>query len=228
MEFVLIKGGTFTMGDLTGTNQFALPTREVTVDDFYMGKYEVTFVQYDQYCTDTGRARPSGGGWGRTGRPVFNVNWHDAVGFTEWLSQKSGKTIRLPSEAEWEYAYRGKTKTAYWWGDQWQTGKGACDGCGSQWDKKRTAPVGSFPPNPFGIYDMTGNVFEWTLDHRHNNYNGAPSDGSPWVETEQLGSRIARGGSWMMNKNELRSADRSWEESSTRFNQVGFRVVMEQ
>ncbi len=228
MEFIFIKGNSYTMGDLTQIDAFALPTHEVNVSDLYIGKFEVTFAQYDKFCDETGRPSPDDEGWGRGNRPVINVDWLDAVAFTEWLSQVTGKTIRLPSESEWEYAYRGGTETIYWWGNKRQKGMGVCVSCGTQWDNKMTAPVGSFPPNPFGLHDMTGNVYEWALDHKHYNYNGAPTDASAWIGGDHQNSRIARGGAWPFSAVELKSSTRSWESSDSKNNYLGLRVIMEE
>ena len=171
MAFVYIKGGTFDMGDITHKDELASPPRKVTVNDFYMGKFEVTFAQYDQFCDETGRDKPFDRGWGRDQRPVIFVNWHDAMAFAKWLASKTGKPYRLPSEAEWEYAARAGTSTYYWWGDQPGIALANCKDCGDQWEEQ-TAPVGSFAPNPLGLYDMNGNVYEWCLDVRHDNYEG--------------------------------------------------------
>ena len=132
---------------------------------------------------------------------MINVNWDDAKLYVAWLSQVTGKTYRLLSEAEYEYATRAGTTTAYPWGDDIKLNGQAmadCAGCGSKWDNSQTAPVGSFAPNKFGLYDMVGNVFEWTEDCVHKNYGGAPPDGSAWLQANagDCTNRILRGGSW--------------------------------
>ncbi len=225
IELVKISGGRFIMGDLYGSDEFAKPTHVVTVQDYYIGKYEVTFDQYDQFCEATKREKPSDEGWGRGDRPVINVTWDDAVAFTEWLSKKSGKTIRLPSEAEWEYAARGGKDSNYWWGNDIGSGMTNCRECGDQWQKK-TLPVGSYKANPYGLYDTSGNVYEWCLDHLNRNYEGAPVDGSAWTSGDNE-QRIDRGGSWKESPFDLRNSSRCWDKVIFKSNALGFRVVME-
>lgn len=224
MEFVLVKGGSFVMGDITGRDPFASPAHRVQVGDFWLGKYEVTFAQYDQFCEATGRSKPSDEGWGRGQRPVGNVSWKDAMAFTQWLGKTSGKNFRLPTEAEWEYAARGGTGSRYPWGNAIGHALANCRDCGSRWDGKETAPVGSFAPNPFGLYDVVGNVYEWCLDPRHDNYQGAPTDGSVWPGSHQ--DRINRGGSWRQPPKEQTVFRRNWEHADVHVREYGFRVLM--
>lgn len=147
-EMVVVPAGRFMMGSAEGEARSygdERPRHEVTIArPFALGRYPVTFAEYDRFCEATGRKRPGDEGWGRGRRPVINVSWEDATAYCAWLSQETGKTYRLPSEAEWEYACRAGTSTAYWWGDDIGKGNANCDGCGSQWDNKQTAPVGSF------------------------------------------------------------------------------------
>ena len=162
-----------------------------------MSKFEVTFDEWDA-CVAYGDCDPrvSDSGWGRGRQPVINVTWDDAKRYVAWLSRMTGKPYRLLTEAEWEYAARAGTQTAYSWGDEIGKGNANCDGCGSQWDNKQTAPVGSFAANAFGLYDMHGNVWEWVEDCFHDNYEGAPDDGSAWTADGDCNSRVLRGGSW--------------------------------
>jgi formylglycine-generating enzyme required for sulfatase activity len=226
MAFVRIEGGTFDMGDISHKDELASPPRKVTVNDFYMGKFEVTFAQYDQFCDATGRAKPSDRGWGRGQRPVIFVSWDDAMAFAKWLANKAGKPYRLPSEAEWEYAARAGTSTYYWWGDQPGIALANCKDCGDRWEDQ-TAPVGSFAPNPFGLFDMNGNVYEWCLDVRHDNYEGAPTDGSAWLKDGNERFRIDRGGSWFTPAEELGSHVRSYHAAEEGKKHIGFRLVMD-
>ncbi len=126
-----------------------------------MSQTEITFAQYDVYAQQTDVDKPEDRGWGRENQPVINISWNNAQGYTQWLTQQTGYQCRLPSEAEWEYAARAGTTTAYFWGDEVGSNNANCRGCGSQWDNKQTAPVASFTANPWGLYDMHGNAWEW-------------------------------------------------------------------
>ena len=161
---------------------------------------------------------------GRGRQPVINVTWDDAQRYVAWLSKMTGKPYRLLSEAEWEYAARAGTQTAYSWGDEIGKGNANCNGCGSQWDNKQTAPVGSFAPNAFGLYDMHGNVWEWVEDCFHDNYNGAPEDGSAWM---QVATAIAVSFAAVPGidlPDILRSANRHWISTVIGIYHFGFRV----
>ena len=192
-----------------------------------MGRYEVTFADYDRFAEATSRTKPSDEGWGRGSRPVINVSWNDAKAYATWLSAQTGKTYRLPSESEWEYAARAGTRTRYSWGNDIGVNRANCDGCGSEWDNRRTAPVGSFAANGFGLFDMHGNVWEWVEDCGHNNYQGAPMDGSAWTNACALSSAVVRGGSWYSNPRGLRSAIRFRFAPSYRYSFFGFRLVQD-
>ena len=137
------------------------------VKPFAISKYELTFEEYDLFADETNRDKPEDNGWGRGQRPVIFVLWHDAVSYVEWLSEQTGYAYRLPSVIEWEHAARAGKATAYWWGSELGKNHANCSNCGSRWSNLRTAPVGSFPPNPWGIYDMHGNVAEFTRDCAH-------------------------------------------------------------
>jgi formylglycine-generating enzyme required for sulfatase activity len=225
-EMVWIAAGSFQMGDIQGGGYSdEKPVHRVSITQpFAMGRYEVTFAEYDKFAEATGREKPSDRGWGRGNRPVINVSWHDAVAYAEWLSEQTGKKYRLPTEAEWEYAARGGTSTKYWWGNNIGKNRANCRGCGSRWDGKSTAPVGSFAPNPFGLYDTAGNVWEWCADSWHGSYKGAPTDGRVWSGGDES-YRVLRGGSWNVNPRNARSAGRDWFTSDGRYGYFGFRVV---
>ncbi len=227
MEFVLIPGGTFTMGDSSGRDRWATPARSVEVKPFYMSKYETTFNNYKLFCTETKRPLPDDAGWGRGLRPVINVSWFDAVAFANWLTKKTGKSFRLPSEAEWEYAAAGGRNALYPWGNALGRSNANCRKCGSSWDGKSTATVGSFTANGYGLHDMAGNVYEWTQDAFHKNYEGAPTDGSVWKGKKKNLDRIYRGGSWFDIPQTMRIYTRCWDPASSKDNQIGFRLVME-
>lgn len=226
MEMIFIPGGRFLMGDATGRGfENERPTHKVRVDSFFAGKYEVTFDQYDRFCEATGRAKPADHGWGRGTRPVVEVSWEDAKAFADWLSAQSGFHFTLPSEAQWEYLARAGTTTPYWTGNTLPEAAADCVNCGSRWDKRGTAPVGSFQPNPFGLYDTAGNVREWCLDSVHKSYQGAPSNDQPWSGGE-MNRRILRGGSWRNAVEDLRSAYRDWDVKTEHFDDTGLRLVI--
>ncbi|WP_295396722.1 SUMF1/EgtB/PvdO family nonheme iron enzyme [uncultured Thiodictyon sp.] len=182
-----IKAGCFAMGEKGQTHQ-------VCVDAFKIGRHEVTFADYDLFCDATGRAKPADAGWGRDQRPAINIDWQDATAYADWVSQVTGGRYRLPTEAEWEYAARAGTGTDYWWGDAIGQNRANCDGCGSRWDNKQTAPVGSFPANPWGLHDTVGNVWEWTCSAYDATYGGGEKT---CARKNDAAARVLRGGSWL-------------------------------
>jgi formylglycine-generating enzyme required for sulfatase activity len=225
-EMVIVPAGSFRMGDMGGKGSAdERPVHTVSfAEDFAIGRFTVTFDEYDDYAKANKIERPSDSGWGRGKRPVINVSWNDAVAYAHWLAVQTGKAYRLPSEAEWEYAARAGTETAYWWGDEIGSNRANCDGSGSQWSNKQTAPVGSFPANPWGLHDTVGNVWEWVHDPWHGNYEGAPLDGSVW---EQGGSdsRVLRGGSWCDPRDGARASCRYCNFPASRYDGFGFRLA---
>ena len=220
---VVIPGGRFQMGCVSGKNCRGdeKPVHEVRVASFALSKYEVTFEEYDRFTAATDRVRADDVGWGRGRRPVVNVSWEDAVAYTEWLSATLGERYRLPTEAEREYAARAGSTTKYSWGNKKGHNRANCDGCGSQWDDEKTAPVGSFSPNAWGLHDMHGNVEEWVGDCWNNRYRGAPTDGSAWTSGD-CRRRVLRGGSWSSRPGDLRAAGRSWDFTGSRYVSFGF------
>jgi formylglycine-generating enzyme required for sulfatase activity len=158
--------------------------------------------------------------FGRGSRPVINVTWDQAKHYVAWLRTMTRKPYRLLSEAEYEYAARAGTHTAYPWGDEIGKGNANCNECGSQWDGQKTAPVNSFAPNQFGLYNMVGNVWEWVEDCAHENYRGAPEDGSAWLE-EGCPARVFRGGSWFGSARNARIRT----NPRVQRDRVGFRVA---
>ena len=225
-EMVTLPAGTFLMGcqgNDQNCNDDEKPPLEMTVPAFEIGKYEVTFEMLDA-CYAQGGCKwyPGDEGWGRGNRPVINVSWNDIQEFLVWLNGKTGKTYRLPSEPEWEYAARAGTTTVYSWGDEVGQNNANCEGCGSQWDDKQTAPVGSFAANPWGIYDMHGNVEEWVSGCKWT-YEGSSKDATVWHSEKDCGDRVYRGGSW--SDNPERASYRSDFKSDTRFRDTGFRLA---
>lgn len=229
LEMVAIPGGAFIMGSPeteSGRTSAESPQRNVTLKPFFMGKYEITQAQY-QAIMGNNPAIFKG-----ENRPVESVSWNDAVEFCKKLSNITGRNYRLPSEAEWEYACRSGTNTPFYFGetitaelanyDASQTYGAAPKGQFRQ----QTTPVGSFPANAFGLYDMHGNVLEWCQDTWHGNYNGAPVDGSAWVNENDNQTRLLRGGSWFNYPGYCRSANRNYYlYRDNRYGDIGFRVV---
>jgi formylglycine-generating enzyme required for sulfatase activity len=222
-----IRGGEFTMGNLGDPwMQEENPSHHVRVTSFYMGTYEVTFAEYDAFANATRRRKPDDAGMGRGDRPVINVNHADAVAYTEWLTEQTGATYRLPSEAEWEYAARGDTKTDFWWGNSIGLNRANCFNCSSKWDGKATAPVGTFKPNPYGLFNTAGNVMEWTQDCYNPSYRNAPGDGGPWLEGDcQL--RVVRGSAYNRPAQSMRNSKRTGMDKDEFIPIIGFRVVRE-
>lgn len=228
-EMVVLPKGAFTMGPTSISDTENTYLRHPVTISYYLavGKYDVTFAQWDA-CVASGGCNgyePNDSGWGRGDHPVINVSWDDAHAYVAWLSAKTGMTYRLLSESEWEYAARGGTTTAYWWGDVVGSGNANCIGCGSRWDRTQTAPVGSFSANRYGLYDMLGNVEQWTEDCSNENYSPPiPWDGNPAI-SGNCDVHMLRGGSWVDPASLIRSAYRDRSGSSVRNYNVGFRVA---
>ena len=230
-EMVVVPAGSFMMGSPSseeGRFENEGPRHRVTISrPFAAGVYEVTFAEWDA-CVAAGGCggyRPADAGWGRGRRPVTNVDFGDANAYVSWLRRETGEDYRLLSEAEWEYVARARTSTPYWWGDDLGSNRANCDGCGSQWDDRQTAPVGSFSANRWGLHDVHGNVWEWVEDCWHNDYSGAPSEGSAWTSGGDCSLRMLRGGSWSYGPRDLRSANRGWLQAGDRYSVIGFRVA---
>lgn len=224
---VRIPAGRFLMGGVDGRDDVEggcapseRPARMVYVSTFELGKYPVTFAEYDAFCHATARPLPDDMGWGRDQRPVINVSWEDAQAYCAWLSEWDGGTYRLPSEAEWEYAARANSPHAYPWGMQAKP----CH-ANHNFAHGQTTPVGQFPPNAFGLYDMCGNIWEWVQDCWHDHYIGAPSTGKAWEEGGNPDERVMRGGSWNDRPRYLRAAYRVKGYRNCRHLSCGFRVA---
>ena len=210
-QMVVLPAGSFCMGCMSNDDDcrgFEKPVHSVTiVHPFAVSVHEVTFEEYDHFIRAAGGRKPSDEGWGRGRLPVINMSWDDAKRYVAWLSAQTGAEYRLLSEAEWEYAARAGAMTKYSWGDEIGHNRASCNGCGSRWDIKQTAPVGSFAPNAFGLHDMHGNAWEWVEDCWNDDYRGAPADGSAWVGGE-CKYRVLRGGGWIYDRRYLRAAFR--------------------
>ena len=230
LDLVRIPAGQFLMGSPdsgAGHDDGEGPQHLVTVPEFWLGQYPVTQAQYQVVMGKN----PSKFFERGANRPVEKVSWYDAVDFCEALSQQTSRTYRLPSEAEWEYACRAGTTTPFYFGPTITTdlanylGNTIYGNGPKGVYREKTIDVGSFAPNPFGLYDMHGNVWEWCVDHWHNSYAGAPSDGSAWLSNDDAAERVLRGGSWFFDPENCRSANRFWFAPDLTNVGVGFRVV---
>ncbi|MDR4515913.1 MAG: SUMF1/EgtB/PvdO family nonheme iron enzyme [Nitrosomonas sp.] len=220
---MVIPDGRFLMGspeDEQYRSDVEGPQHEVHIaQPFAIGVYAVTFDDYDRFCQHAGKEKPDDRHWGRENRPVINVSWRDAQDYCAWLSEQTGRDYRLPSEAEWEYACRAGKKTPYHTGANINRDQANFDE-----NIGKTIPVGSYPPNDFGLYDMHGNVWEWCEDIWHENYKGAPSDGSSW-EKGDGDIRVVRGGSWFYLPGLVRASVRNFAPPDSRLDYLGFRVL---
>jgi formylglycine-generating enzyme required for sulfatase activity len=272
-QMAFIRGGSFQMGSEEGDAD-EKPVHSVKVRDFYLSRYEVTVAQFAAFIEDTRYETDAekegfsyywdGDSWEKKdgvywrcdtegnirpvsewNHPVIHVSWNDATEYCKWLSRKTGKTFRLPTEAEWEYAAgNGSKHTKYSWGNSAPSGKNGgsvADETGAKkynWTRSETniflnytdgyastAPAGQFNSNDFGLYDMTGNVWEWCQDVWHSSYEGAPADGSAWTSGGDQARRVVRGGSWYYFPSLCRVARRCWFEASLRSGNVGFRLA---
>jgi formylglycine-generating enzyme required for sulfatase activity len=216
---VSLPGGTFTMGSNDDASE--KPIHRVTIKPFAISKFPITNREWKQCVAEKACDYAP---IGSDDAPVANVSWNDAKQFVEWLSKVTQKSYRLPSEAEWEYAARGGTQTKYWWGDQFRSEMANCKGCATAYDPTQSAKVGSFKSNPFGLHDMGGNVDQWVEDCWHRDYQGAPIDGSAWVD-KNCASHVIRSGSWKNDTSYMRPASRDHYDTGVRYPTHGFRVV---
>ncbi len=225
-EMIMIPSGSFMMGSPEsekGRFDYEGPQHQVTIDySFAVSQYPITFDEWDTFIKDSKYShKDNDRGWGRGRRPVIGVEWKDAQAYVRWLSEKTGYHYRMLNEAEWEYCCRAGTERRYWWGDDITPEQANYDG-----NIGKTVPVDHYKPNPWGLYQMHGNVWEWCEDEWHNNYVGAPIDGSAWVSSSanKVGGRVLRGGSWYNFPLYLRSACRSGNQPTIRIYDVGFRI----
>jgi formylglycine-generating enzyme required for sulfatase activity len=227
-QMKVIRGGKFMMGSPESEdkrNADEGPYHPVVIGKaFAIGRVAVTFDEWDACVTLGACAFKPDEGWGRGDRPVVNVTWDDALQYVAWLTSRTGKPYRVLSEAEFEYAARGDTATPYPWGTEIGFSHANCKDCGSAWDLKSTAPVRSFQPNAFGLFDMEGNTWTWVQDCYHENYQGAPDDGSPWLTDSDCKYHVVRGGAWYSDADVLRSANRG-KSFLRRLDALGLRVA---
>src|SRR3984893_7275834 len=219
-EMYMLRGGNFTMG--SNDDPTEKPPHQVTIKPFAISQYPITVREWNECAVAKACAFEA---TGKDDAPVTNVSWSDAKQFTAWLAGATRKAYRLPSEAEWEYAARGGTQTKYWWGDQFLSGMANCKNCTDVAAAEQPIKVGSFRPNPFGLYDMGGGVDQWVEDCWHKNYQGAPSDGSAWVEGDCV-SHVIRSGSWKNDARYARPANRDSYDTNVRYQTHGLRVAL--
>lgn len=232
-RIVKVHGGTFTMGDSLGDRDEVPHT--VTLGSFFIGKYSITFEEYDLFCEATDREKPDDEGWGRGSQPVINVSWHDAMAYCKWLTAKIGRTCALPTEAQWEYAAREGGKDV-----RFGNGKNTLLAEQANFDgRERTKipgltkgeyygkplPVNSFAPNKLGLHNMSGNVFEWCNDwYDADYYKNSPANNPKGPDTGT--KHVLRGGSWGSYAQHCRSAYRGINSPDDRSNSIGFRIVI--
>lgn len=241
MEFVFIQGGCYQMGSASVEKEGRTdegPVHEVCLDDFWMGRHEVTNAQYRKFRSDHDSRAYFENSLNNDNQPVVYVNWADSVDFSKWVSKQSTNSFRLPTEAEWEYAARGGSTTArYWDKDKTTTCANAnivdqaakLKNIGFTFDSCTdgfavSAPVGTFKPNAYGLYDTLGNVWEWTADWYADKYKKTQLKNPRGPKSGQY--RVLRGGSWFSTTPYARAAQRSWYRPDSHNNSLGFRLVM--
>ncbi|MDB5618332.1 SUMF1/EgtB/PvdO family nonheme iron enzyme [Tardiphaga sp.] len=219
-EMIALPGGTFAMGSNDDISE--KPVHKVTIKPFAIGARPVTVREWNECAIAKACALEV---VGSDDAPATNVSWSDAKQYVAWLSRATRKPYRLPTEAEWEYAARGGTQTKYWWGDESRVGMANCKGCSGVPSTDQPGKVGAFKPNPFGLYDMGGTVDQWVEDCGHRNYQGAPIDGSAWVEND-CGSHVLRSGSWKNDVRYVRPSNRDSYDTNVRYPTHGLRIAI--
>jgi|GEM_PF-2079069 formylglycine-generating enzyme required for sulfatase activity len=225
-ELIIVPAGEFQMGD--PSLPVASPVRQIRIPTpLAIGKFPILRGEYARFAGELASDRSwRTPGFDQSDRdPAVKINWNDAQLYVHWLNLKTGKSYRLLRSAEWEWAARAGGTTAYSWGDDLPHGNADCDGCGSVWDGRRTAPAASFPPNGFGLYDMSGNVWQWVQDCWTPNYAALPADGSPPPSPGICAEHALRGGAWNSRPAALRTANRIDRPATDRSSDAGFRIV---
>ncbi len=223
---VVIPAGKFAMGSTSSKNSDERPRHDVTVEQFAVSQYEITFAQYDLFAKAKGKKTPDSLYLDRETHPVIFVSWDDAYYYTKWLSEETGQKYRLANEAEWEYLASTGKKTTYWWGYDEEPNRAHCFGCGTNLDPRKPTKIGSFEANAFGLYDTSGNVAEWIHDCWHDNYKGAPEYADVW-EGGDCSYRVVRGGAYSTPPQSIRNAKRDKFKSDKAYDHIGIRVVRE-
>lgn len=224
---VTIPAGSFRMGgpsNLVAPDE--TPRHQVSIKTFAMSQYEITFAEYEMYAVENNKKLPDSNNWDKASHPVTRVSWHDASEYAQWLSRQTGFKYRLPTESEWEYAARSGSRSSFWWGNSKGIANAQCFNCGVDLNPSKPAKIGSFKANKFSLFDIHGNVFEWTHDCYHANYNNAPSDGSP-REGGDCSMRVARGGAFASPASSMKSENREKFDSNRGRDHIGIRLVRE-
>jgi len=226
-EMIVIPAGTFLIGSTKGKKR-ELPIKNITIRrPLAVSRYEITFNEWDACYAAGGCSRnPPDRSWGRGKRPVINILHTDIAEYMDWISTKTGHKYRLPSEAEWEYAARAGSRTEFFWGDKMVLGSANCRGCGSRWSGHKSAPVGQFKPNAWGLYDVHGNVLEHVTDCWMPNHQSLPTNGSP-VITKNCLSKVVKSGAWYYLSKVSRSASRVRNDIRVFSYFIGFRAFRE-
>jgi formylglycine-generating enzyme required for sulfatase activity len=228
-DMLELPAGSYLMGDaeVNFGDADERPVHPVNVPRFHIARHAVSFAQYDAYTEATARPRVDDEGWGRGQRPVIHVSWDDAQAFIQWLNAQSGLHYRLPTEAEWEYAARAGSKAHFPWGERYEAGLANGAGTAGADRYPHTAPVGSFPANGWGLYDMIGNVEQWVADCYRESYAAAPGDAAA-VEDERCAQRVRRGGSWGLAPWFLRADYRNSADPAMHSDAIGFRLARDE
>jgi formylglycine-generating enzyme required for sulfatase activity len=220
---ITLAAGNYQMG-----GEEAKPVHTVTIKSFSLAKNMVTRDEFERFISETNY--DAGKGWRKplfkqsVNDPVINVSWNDAQAYIEWLNKKTGEHYRLPTETEWEYAARAGTTTPYYWGKDIGENHANCNECGSQWDGERTSPTGSFPANPWGLFDMGGNAAQWVQDCFAETYEKVPRDGSAMISGD-CKYRVIRGGGWNDPSKAVRVDAREGNLLDFHYMNVGFRLA---
>jgi formylglycine-generating enzyme required for sulfatase activity len=220
---VSLPAGSFMMGG-NGGDPSEKPAHRVNISHpFAIGKTEVTVEQWNACVGDNACPKLSNAS-AAPNMPARDLSWDDTQAYVKWISARTGKKYRLPTEAEWEYAARGGSTSRYSWGEQMRPGMANCKDCGDPWQQDAPAAVASFAANAYGLHDMNGSVWEWVSDCWHNNFKGAPADGSSWEESF-CNAHVIRGGSWREGASYMPVTTRFHYDTSVRHSQNGFRVA---
>lgn len=223
-SMIQVPAGNFRMGSPSAISRDEAPKHTVEIKSFAISTHEITFAEYEIFAKANKKPIPQSNGWNKAKHPVIEVSWNNAFEYSQWLGAQTGKKYRLPTESEWEYAARGGTLSKFWWGKTQGTANAMCFNCETDLNQNKPSKIGIFKANPFGLYDVHGNVFEWVHDCYHKNYNNAPTDGSNW-EGGDCSVRVARGGAFRSPASSMRSSNREKFPSNKGQYHLGIRLA---